>query len=223
MTNLDSVLKSRDITLLEKVYLVKAMVLPVVMYRWEGWTIKKVEHQGIDISEPWCWRRLLRVPCTARRLNQSILKEISPEYPLKGLMLKLQYSGHLMQRANSLEKTLTEGKIEGRRRGRQRIGWLDGITDSMDMNVNKLQEMVKDRESWHAAVHGITELDTTKRLNNNIICTISCKKEKNLRFLLLKCLKLQAPIAVVSNKAMKKGYSSNARVSPLVPINTVLE
>ena len=141
MTNLDSLLKSRDITLPTKVRLVKAMVLPVLMYGCESWTIKKAERQRIDVFEPWCWRRLLRVPCTARRSNQSILKEISPEYSLEGLMLKLklQYFGHLMQRTDSLEKTLMLGKIEGkRRRGRQRMRWLGGITDLMDMILSKL-------------------------------------------------------------------------------------
>ena len=156
MTNLDSIFKSRDITLSTKVCLVKAMVFPVVMYGCESWTIKKAEHRRIDAFELWCWRRLLRVSRTARRSNQSILKEISPEYSLEGLMLKLklQYSGHLMRRTDSFEKTLMLGKIEGRRRGRQSMKWLDGVVDLMDMSLSKPQELVMDREARRAAVHG---------------------------------------------------------------------
>ena len=169
MTNLDSILKSKHITLLTKVFIIKAVVFPVVMNGWEL-DHKKAECHRIDAFKFWCWRRLLKVPSSVRRSNQSILKKINPEYSLEGLMLKLklQYFGHLMHRADSLEKILMLGKIEGkRRRGQQRMKWSDSTIDSMDMNLSKLREIVKDRESWHAAVHGVARSNMTLWLNNS--------------------------------------------------------
>ena len=233
MSNIDSILKSRDVTLLTKVRLVKGMVFPVVMYGCENWTIKEAEHWKINAFELCFWRRLLRVPWTARRSNQSILKEISPKYSLEGLMLKLelQYSGHLMGRANSLEKTLMLGKIEGRRRrGQQKMKWLHVITNSMDMSLSKLQVLVIDREAWHAAVHETAKSQTqlsdwTELMDIDIYepCgnykwkkyTTQRKRNPNVKQRKISCHKEMA----LKNKIAEKSYKSNQKRNNKMTIN----
>ena len=208
MTNLDSILKSRDITLSTKVHLVKAMVFPVVMYGCESWTVKKAEHWKINAFELWCWRWLLSVPWTARRSNQSILKETSPGCSLEGLMLKLklQYFGHLMPRVDSLEKTLMLGQIGGRRRrGRQRMRWLDGITDLMGMSLSELWELVMDREAWHAVIHGVAKGRTLLSDWTELNWTETIKKKKCL--VTKPCLTLAIPWTVARQAPPSMGFS----------------